>query len=441
MLPILNWESLGEADRMAALARAPRDRDGDQELAQTVRQILADVRERGDAALVELARRLDPATARRASLRVDRPEIDEAASRVPRDLETALEYAWSTVHRFHLAGRPEGYSIETVPGVRCSVRYRGIDCVGLYVPGGSAPLPSSALMLTVPARIAECRQIVLCTPPSADGTIDPAIAWIARRAEVDDLFLIGGAQAIAAMAFGTGAVSRVDKIFGPGNAWVTEAKQQVAAGSSGVAIDMPAGPSEVMVLADDSARPEFVSADLLAQMEHGPDSQAILVTDSRRLAERTRDHLFSQAAALARQDIVRKSAVHGRILVCESMSVAVQVANRYAAEHLVIQAEFPRDLADAITAAGSIFLGPWTPEVLGDYCSGTNHVLPTGGFARSTSGLSVADFMKRITVQEATRDGLLTLAPVALALAAQEGLAAHAAAVEIRQQIPEEIAL
>ncbi len=435
MIETVSWNALDESGKMRVLQRAPQTRSSD--IRQSVAAILGDVRGRGDQAVVELTARYDGI--RRDDFRVSDAELQAACQRVAPALESALDAAWNNIHRFHQAGRPAGYGLETGPGVHCQARYCGIGRVGLYAPGGTTPLPSSVLMMGVPAQIAGCGQVILCTAPNADGTIDPGVAWAARRCQIRDIFLIGGAQAIAAMAAGTPTVPPVNKLFGPGSVWVTEAKQQVAASELPVTIDMPAGPSEVMVIADASACPRLVAADLLAQLEHGVDSQAILVTTDPKLARQVDTEIADLATRLLRAELVQKSLRHSRVILAESLTDAVQVANRYAAEHLIIQTENARQLSGQITAAGSIFLGPWTPEVLGDYCSGTNHVLPTSGYAASISGLSVVDFMKRITVQEATRAGLAQLGPVAAEIAESEGLTAHALAITTRLDLVREV--
>jgi histidinol dehydrogenase len=322
--------------------------------------------------------------------------------------------------------------VETAPGVVCERLMVPIGAVGLYVPAGSAPLPSTAIMLGVPSRIAECPVRVLCTPPRPDGAADPAVLTVAALCGIDTVFKIGGAQAIAALAFGTESVPKVDKIFGPGNAWVTAAKQAVAVDADGAALDMPAGPSEVLVIADASARPAFVAADLLAQAEHSPDAQAVLVTTSSDLAAAVVREVASQLAALPRREIAARAIEGSRAIVVETLAEALELANRFAPEHLIIQVEAPRQWLGRVRTAGSVFLGPWTPETMGDYCSGTNHVLPTYGHARAFSGLGVADFMRRMTVQELSPAGLRGLGPTASTLARLESLDAHAHAVELR---------
>jgi histidinol dehydrogenase len=319
-----------------------------------------------------------------------------------------------------------------MPGVRCERVYRPIPAVGLYVPAGSAPLPSTVIMVAVPASLAGCPQRVLCTPPAADGRANAAVLVAARRCGVTQVFKAGGAQAVAAMAYGTATVPKVDKIFGPGTALTTVAKQVVASDPQGAACDLPAGPSEVLVIADDAANPAFVAADLLAQAEHDVRAQSVLVTDSRALADQVAQEFERQRRTLSRQGILEQSAASCRIIVVADLGVALAVSNEYAPEHLIVQTREPRALLDDVTSAGSVFLGAWSPESMGDYCSGTNHVLPTYGYARAYSGLSMTDFQKRMTVQELTRDGIRTLGPVAETLANLEGLDAHARAVSIR---------
>ncbi len=433
MTPILEWRLLDAAAQRDALARAPRTRS--REIAEAVAAIIADIRARGDAAVIELSRRHDGS--RRDSLRASRGELEEARRRVPAELEEALEIAWSNIHRFHQAGAPREFALETTRGVTCRTRFSPISRIGLYAPGGATPLPSSVMMTGIPAQIAGCPTRLLCTPPNEQGTIDPATAWAAWKCCIENVFLVGGAHAIAAMAFGTGSIPAVDKLFGPGGPWVTLAKQQIAAGESGVSIDMAAGPSEVLILADDAARPAFVAVDMLAQLEHGPDSQAILVTTSRHLAESVQTELARLSNSLSRSEVIGQSLEHSRMILAGSLPEATEIANRYAPEHLIIQTADAEQMSDEITAAGCIFLGPWTPEVLGDYCSGTNHVLPTSGYARSCQGLSVADFMKRMTIQQADRAGFNRLAPVASALARWEGLTAHDLAITTRKKCQE----
>ena len=316
--------------------------------------------------------------------------------------------------------------------MRCERVLRAIDSVGLYVPAGSAPLPSTALMLGIPASLAGCSLRVMCSPVQANGRVNAAVLYAARVAGVERVFKLGGAQAVAAMAYGTETVPKVEKIFGPGNTWVTEAKAQVDRDPLGAARDYPAGPSEVLVIADDKANPAFVAADLLSQAEHGADSQVLLVTTSSKLAEEALRAIESQKARLPRRSLVEGALAHSSVVVVDGVATAFEISNRYAPEHLILQIERPRDWLPRVRAAGSVFLGPWTPESVGDYCSGTNHVLPTYGFARRYSSLGVADFMRTMTVQELTLEGLRTIGPIATTLAALEGLDAHAWAVDER---------
>jgi histidinol dehydrogenase len=436
-LQILEWAALDAAGRARALARpAAAERE---DVARAVREIVAAVRARGDAALREFAQRFDGGAP--ASLRVATAEVDAALERVGPPAVAAMQRAAANVRRFHEAQRLAPLSIETSPGVRCERIVRPIGAVGLYVPAGSAPLPSALIMTAVPAAIAGCARRVLCTPPGRDGRIDPAILAAARVCGVDEIYAVGGAQAIAALAYGTESIPRVDKIFGPGSAWVTAAKQLVAADPGGAALDLPAGPSEVLVIADDTARADFVAADLLAQAEHDPLSQAILLTPSRALAARVADEVVAQAARLSRTQILAASVAQSRAIVVADLAEAVAVSNAYAPEHLILEVAGAREWLESVTSAGSVFLGHWTPEPMGDYCSGTNHVLPTYGYARAYSGLSLLDFVRRITVQEISPAGLRDLGPTAEALAALEGLDAHAAAVRLRlDAMPPEVA-
>jgi histidinol dehydrogenase len=427
-LQILDWSALDAPGRRAALARPSAEDSG--EVLAAVRAIVARVREQGDAALREYSLRFDghaPET-----LRIGAAEIDAAMGRVdPRGI-AALERAVANVQRFHEAQVLAPLSIETTPGVRCERIVRPIAAVGLYVPAGSAPLPSALIMAAVPAAIAGCPRRALCTPPGKEGRIDAAILVAARLCGVDEIYRVGGAQAVAALAYGTESIPKVDKIFGPGSAWVTAAKQVAAADPAGAALDLPAGPSEVLVIADHSARAEFVAADLLAQAEHDPLAQAILLTPSRELALAVAAAVERQRPALSRAAILDRSVAQSRAIVVRDLAEAMSVSNDYAPEHLILSVEQPREWLAQVNSAGSVFLGHWTPEPMGDYCSGTNHVLPTYGYARAYSGLSLLDFVKRITVQEITPAGLRELGPTAVTLAGLEGLDAHGAAVQLR---------
>ncbi len=425
---ILYWQQLDPAQRRAALARPAFEARAD--VAADVSRLIATVRAEGDAALRALTQRFDGVHL--DSLAVSRAEFAAARGALTPVQIAALERAIDNVGKFHGAQQLQPLSMETSPGVRCERITRPINAVGLYVPAGSAPLPSAVVMLAVPARLAGCPQRQLCTPPTRDGGAHPSVLVAAQLCGIDTVFKVGGAQAIAALAYGTASISKVDKIFGPGNAWVTAAKQQVAADPDGAAVDLPAGPSEVLVLADESAHPAFVAADLLAQAEHDPQSQAILVTPAAQLASAVVAEVERQMATLSRHAILVKSIAASRCIVVPDLKTAIQVSNDYAPEHLLLQVRQPRACLSEIRNAGSIFLGDWSPEPMGDYCSGTNHVLPTYGYARAYSGLSLLDFSKRITVQELTPDGLRDLGPVAATLAHLEGLDAHAAAVERR---------
>ncbi len=425
---ILYWQELDAAQRRAALARPAFAARAD--IAADVSRLIGRVRAEGDAALLALTERFDGV--RLDSLAVSAAEFAAARAKLTAVQIAALERAIDNVGKFHAAQQLQPLSLQTSPGVRCERVVRAIKAVGLYVPAGSAPLPSAVIMLAVPARLAGCPQRVLCTPPARDGGAHPAVLVAAQLCGIDTVFKVGGAQAIAALAYGSTTIPKVDKIFGPGNAWVTAAKQQVAADPDGAAVDMPAGPSEVLVIADDSARPAFVAADLLAQAEHDPQSQAILLSTCAELAGAVLAEVTRQMGALSRQSILVQSIAASRCIVVPDLATAIQVCNDYAPEHLLLQIRQPRAALSEIRNAGSIFLGDWSPEPLGDYCSGTNHVLPTYGYARAYSGLSLLDFSKRITVQELTPDGLRDLGPVAAELAHLEGLDAHAAAVECR---------
>lgn len=399
-------------------------------LQNRVREIVSDVRARGDAALLEFTRRFDGVAL--ATIEVGTAEFAAAETALNAEQRQAIDRAIDNVRRFHEPQLGPPLRVETAPGVVCERQFRPIDAVGLYVPAGVAPLPSAAIMLAVPARIAGCPTRIICTPPRRDGTADPAVLTIANLCGVRRVFKLGGAQAIAAMAYGTQTVPKVDKVFGPGNAWVTAAKLQVANDPEGAALDLPAGPSEVLVIADETARADFVAADLLAQAEHSTDAQALLVTTSGALAAATAKQIETQMQRLTRVDTLRKSIEHARLIVVDTLDTAIELSNTYAPEHLILQVERARDWLPKVRNAGSVFLGAWTPETMGDYCSGTNHVLPTYGFARAYSGLSLHDFVKRMTVQELTSDGLRELGPTAITLAALEGLDAHANAVRIR---------
>lgn len=395
---------------------------------ETVAAVLADVRRRGDQALLEYEERFDGVTL--TSLRVSEAEMAEAESLVGEPLKEALTVAAANIRRFHEAQRMQPISVVTTGGVTCSQRAVPIQKVGLYVPGGTAPLFSTVLMLAIPAKIAGCRQIVLCTPPDRQGKIHPAILYAARMAGVTEIYKIGGSQAIAAMAYGTETVPRVYKIFGPGNRFVMEAKQQASV--QNVAIDMPAGPSEVMIIADGEANPTFVAADFLSQAEHGADSQSILLTTDRTLAEKVADETERLLDALPRRDLIRRSLSHSRIIVLANENEMMDFANEYAPEHLIINHKEADRLAERVENAGSVFLGAYACESAGDYASGTNHTLPTNGYAHAYSGVNLDSFMKKITFQTLSEEGIANLGPVIETLAENEELMAHKLAATVR---------
>lgn len=424
----INWNTLAETERRAALARPAQSRA--ETLRHGVEQIISTVRSNGDAALRELSARYDRCTL--DAIEVGEAEFAAAEAKLAPELKAAIREAATRIEVFHSAGAPQPMGVNTAVGVRVERMLRPINRVGLYVPAGSAPLPSTALMLGVPARIAGCREVVLCSPARADGTCDEAVLFAARTVGVHRVFKLGGAQAIAAMAYGTESVPRCDKLFGPGNAWVTEAKLQVSADPDGAAIDMPAGPSEVLVIADAHANPVFVAADLLSQAEHGPDSQVILVSPSAALLDKVAAEVDRQCAELPREAIAGQALAQSRLIEVDSLAQAMEVSNRYAPEHLILQVNEARSLVDSVESAGSVFVGAWTPESVGDYCSGSNHVLPTYGYARSYSGVSVASYQKQITVQELDPNGLRAIGPCTVTLAAAEQLEAHRRAVTLR---------
>lgn len=400
--------------------------------ASAVAAIIEEVRDSGDAALRAYGARFDGVEL--ADFVVSDEEFRSADESLDAALRQAIDDAAERIAAFHRAGMSSAYAVDTAPGVRCERVLRPIQRVGLYVPAGSAPLPSTALMLGVPARLAGCPDIVLCTPPRRDGSADPAVLYAARRCGITRVFKIGGAQAIAAMAYGTASVPRCDKLFGPGNAYVTEAKRQVAMNVDGAAIDMPAGPSEVLVIADAGANPAFVAADLLSQAEHGPDSQVILLSDDDALLDAVAEQVARQLDALPRAEIARKALRASSAIRVASIEQALDISNRYAPEHLILALRDARAWLPRVQAAGSVFLGDWAPEALGDYCSGTNHVLPTSGAARFSGGLNVASFQIAITVQEVQPRGIQAIGPCAVELARAEGLDAHLQAVALRLQ-------
>lgn len=392
-----------------------------------VSEIISYVKQQGDKALYDLTQKYDGVELK--SLYADKRLLTDSEFKVDNQLKKAIDTACENIERFHRAQISKDIDLMTSEGVRCLMRHLPVERVGLYIPGGSAPLFSTVLMLALPAKIAGCSKITLFTPPAKDGTINPAIAYAAYKAGVTDVVTVGGAQAIAAMAFGTESIERVDKIFGPGNQYVSVAKQLV---SKYLSIDMVAGPSELLVMADETSNPDFVASDLLSQAEHGLDSQVILLCNSKQLAQKCIDAVEKQKRSLPRVKEIDGTLETSRVIVFEERDNMVGFSNDYAPEHLIIALKNPWEIANKITAAGSVFIGNWSPESAGDYASGTNHTLPTNGWARSSGSLSLQSFRKTITFQELTNDGIKNLGPVISVMAAAEGLDAHKNAVEIR---------
>ena len=398
------------------------------QLEQTVAEIIAQVRERGDEALREYASRFDGVEL--SDLRVSETEIAEAEQRVDEALKQAIAVAAGNIERFHAAQTMQPVEVSTMPGVECVQRAVPITNVGLYIPGGNSPLFSTVLMLAVPARLAGCKHIVMCTPPGKDGKVNAAILYAARLAGVTEIYKVGGAQAVAAMAYGTQSIPRVSKIFGPGNRFVMEAKMQVS--RSAVAIDMPAGPSEVMIIADQDADAEFVASDFLSQAEHGPDSQSILLTTSESLAERLPGVIDDSLNRLPRREMMLRSLSHSHVVVLRDYDEIMRFANEYAPEHLIINTADAERLAERVENAGSVFIGPYSPESAGDYASGTNHTLPTSGYAKAYSGVNLDSFTKKITFQRLSPEGLRSIGSTIEIMAENEDLMAHRMAVTVR---------
>ena len=425
---IETWDDLDDEARSASLSR-PAMRD-DESIRVTAAEIIRSVRSGGDAAVRAMTKKFDGTEL--GHLKVSEDELAAAARQLKPRAVAAIDLAIENVRRFHEAQIPIAIEVETMPGVSCKRLSHAIDSVGLYVPAGTAPLPSAAIMLAVPAVIAGCPTRIMCTPPRRDGTAEPAVLVAASRSGVTDIYKVGGAQAIAAMAYGTETIPKVCKLFGPGNAWVTSAKTQVSSDPGAAAIDMPAGPSEVLVIADRNASAEFVAADLLSQAEHGVDSQVVLLTPSAELAQEVQTEIEVQLALLSRADIARQALQNSLTILVRDIASAIEISNRYAPEHLILQFADANQALPSIRNAGSVFVGPWSPESVGDYCSGTNHVLPTYGAANTYSGLGVDQFMRQMTVQELTREGLEELGDAVVTLSELEGLDAHAAAVTRR---------
>ena len=397
-------------------------------LFENVSTILKNVKANGDKAVLEYAEKFDHV--KLESLVVTPEEMKEAEAQVPIELKVAILLAQRNIYTFHKKQKFEGKKVETMEGVTCWQKAVGIEKVGLYVPGGTAPLFSTVLMLAVPAKIAGCKEIVLCTPPNKEGKVNPAILYAAQVAGVSKIFKAGGVQAIGAMAYGTESVPKVYKIFGPGNQYVMAAKQMVA--MHDVAIDMPAGPSEVEVIADETANPKFVAADLLSQAEHGLDSQVVLVTTSEKLLEEVEYEVQHQLARLPRWQIAEKSLENSKLILVKDMEEAIEITNEYAPEHLIVETKDYMELAEKVVNAGSVFLGSYTPESAGDYASGTNHTLPTNGYAKAYSGVSLDSFIRKITFQEINREGIQNIGPAIEVMAAHEQLDAHKNAVTVR---------
>ena len=394
----------------------------------TVSEVLERVKSEGDKAVMEFEERFDKV--KLDSLAVTEAEMKEAEMNVPIELKVAILLAQRNIYTFHKKQKFESKKVETMEGVTCWQKAVGIEKVGLYIPGGTAPLFSTVLMLAVPARVAGCKEIVLCTPPNKEGKIHPAILYAAQVSGVRKIFKAGGVQAIGAMAYGTESVPKVYKIFGPGNQYVMAAKQQVSLHD--VAIDMPAGPSEVEVIADETANPAFVAADLLSQAEHGADSQVVLITTSQKLMDEVEYEVQHQLSRLSRWEIAEKALANSKLILVKDMDEAIEMTNEYAPEHLIIETENYMDLADKVVNAGSVFLGGLTPESAGDYASGTNHTLPTNGYAKAYSGVSLDSFIRKITFQEITREGIQNVGPAIEVMAANEQLDAHKNAVTVR---------
>lgn len=427
---INRWFELDDAAKQKVLNR-PNPKSN-AELPEQVSAVIKAVRNTGDKALKFYTQKFDTIDTNELVLTLPMQQL--AIYKLADDRKLAIELAYQNIRKFHAAQEPKDLRIETMPGVVCELKHAALESVGLYVPGGSAPLPSTVLMLGVPAQLAGVKRIVLVTPPGQPtwSDIAPEIVYAAQLCGIREIYTVGGAQAIAALAYGTQSIAKVDKIYGPGNRYVTEAKQQVSRDPQGAAIDMPAGPSEVLVIADGDANPAFVASDLLSQAEHGMDSQVMLVSTSEKLLRAVENELESQLLVLPRAIIAKKALDHSRFIQVDSLEMAAEVSNRYAPEHLIIQTNHDDKLLPLLKNAASIFVGAWTPESAGDYASGTNHVLPTYGYSRNHSSLSLLDFYRRYTVQTVSAKGLQGLGPAIVTLANAEGLAAHANAVKLR---------
>lgn len=421
---LIDWQQCSEEQKKSLLSRPAIN--ASERITATVSEILDRVKAEGDSALRDFSQRFD--TVQVTNIRISSDEITAAVGRLNDDIKQAMAKAVCNIEIFHNAQKMPVVDVETQPGVRCQQITRPIASVGLYIPGGSAPLLSTVLMLGTPARIAGCQRVILCSPPP----IADEILYAAQLCGINEVFQIGGAQAIAAMAFGSESIPKVNKIFGPGNAYVTEAKRQVSQRLDGAAIDMPAGPSEVLVIADSGATPAFIASDLLSQAEHGPDSQVVLLTPDAAIAQAVAVEVEQQLKLLSRADIARQALESSRLIVTKDLQQCINISNQYGPEHLILQIRQPEDIIDQINNAGSVFMGDWSPESAGDYASGTNHVLPTYGYTSTYSSLGLADFVKRMTVQQLTPQGLLGLASTIEILAQAEQLTAHKNAVTLR---------
>lgn len=422
-MEVIKYPSVGSWEKLAL--RPQMEASG---LDQTVRAVLDDVKSRGDEAVKEYTQKFDGVSI--SNLKVEKEEVDDAVAQLSAELKAAIDLASGNIQKFHAAQQMQPVEVETMPGVKCWQKAVGIEKVGLYIPGGTAPLFSTVLMLAIPAKIAGCEEIILCTPPNKQGKINPAILYAARVSGITQVFKIGGVQAIGAMAYGTESVPEVYKIFGPGNQFVTAAKRLVS--TEMTAIDMPAGPSEVQVIADETADPAFIASDLLSQAEHGVDSQVILTTNSEAIVEKVKVELESQLNVLPRRAFAEKALENSRIIVFSSMDEIMQFTNLYAPEHLIISTDNYLRLALKVRNAGSVFLGKYTPESAGDYASGTNHTLPTYGYAKMYSGVNLDSFTKKITFQEITKEGIQNIGPAIEIMAETEELFAHKNAVSLR---------
>ena len=426
--PVITWQELSEDKQNEMLARPAIANNA--QLSQQVAAIIEQVQQDGDQALLNLTEKFDGI--KLASLKVSPEQVDAAVSRLSEKRLNAIDTAYKNIVAFHQAQKFEDITVETCPGVVCTLKNEPIESVGLYIPAGSAPLPSTVLMLGAPAKLAGCDRAVLVCPPDKNGQLADEVLAAAKVCGITEIYTIGGAQAVAALALGTDTIKAVNKVFGPGNRFVTEAKKQLSQMVPGFTIDMPAGPSEVLVLADSGANPAFIAADLLSQAEHGPDSQVILVTDSQEIIDGTQAELETQLAQLSRNEIAAQALSHSRLILTSSLDEAIAVSNLYGPEHLIVQTENASGLVGKLRNAGSIFVGRYTPESAGDYASGTNHVLPTYGYSKVISSLSLADFSRRYTVQEISPQGLQNLSECLIELTDAEGLDAHQRAVTIR---------